>query len=87
MHAWLLHRLQGAAQGWRVGLGMRAQNKMYADYAEVVTRDANGKLLSARPAFRNSQGTVVTFNRLLKYPPRTNFLPFNFLKSASAANF
>jgi len=25
---WVLHRLQGAAQGWRAGLGLRAQNKV-----------------------------------------------------------
>jgi len=35
LHAWLLHRLQGPAEGWRVGLGMRAQNRIFADYTSA----------------------------------------------------
>jgi len=50
LNIWLLHRLQGAAQGWRVGLGMRAQNNTWADYGVSTTKDSQGNITAQRPA-------------------------------------
>jgi len=33
----------------------------------VVTRDAHGNVLSTRPAFRTSQGSVATFNAMASW--------------------
>jgi len=66
-HVWLLHRLQGAAQGWRVGLGMRAQNRVWQDFAGQVTKDSKGNILSERPAFHMEQGSYAVFNAMLSW--------------------
>jgi len=57
MNVWLLHRLQGAARGWRAGLGMRAQNKIWRDI------DAAG----TRPAFTIRQGGYAVFNAMASW--------------------
>jgi len=64
---WLMHRLQGAAQGWRMGLGVRAQNKTWSDYSGNITKDKNGNILSERSAFTIHQGGYTTFNAMISW--------------------
>jgi len=54
---WVLHRLQGTAQGWRAGLGLRAQNKVWSDIAANNTR----------PAYTIRQGGYATMNAMLSW--------------------
>jgi len=67
MNVWLLHRLQGAAQGWRAGLGMQVRNKTWTDYAASTTKDSKGNITAQRSAFTVRQGGYATFNAMLAW--------------------
>jgi len=67
LNAWLLHRLQGAAQGWRVGLGMKVQNKTWNDYGVATTKDSKGNIVAQRPAVTVRQGGYAVFNAMVSW--------------------
>jgi len=69
---WTLHRLPGAASGWRVGLGVQAQGRTWATWNQS-TYNVNGQTI-VRPAGRADQKAYALFNAMVSWDvnPRWN---------------